>query len=182
MNSKDLKLSEAYKLFEFIYSDVKEWLRFAESKNAAILALNGATLYGSVRIFNDKFNIFLNHNLGIIFFIFLILAMVTSILSFYPRKVRGSKKNQISIKENLLFYNNIRKSSKNNFYGLLSNKYLGESNMDKYLMDLSVQIFEISRLVHLKNTYFKVALIFTSISYIILVTAVFRIIGGEVNG
>lgn len=82
-----LKKDVEVKLKE-IFDDVNKWLAFAEAKNGAMIALNGAVLAGLVNVllnkdFNDYFNILVKISLYISIG-FTVVALIFSLISFLP--------------------------------------------------------------------------------------------------
>lgn len=184
MENEQLKLSEKYKVVENIYSDVKEWLKFAESKNAALLALNSATFFGIIRIFTKDFNELTSTCLGKLMFICLIVSFLVSLTSFYPRKAKHNSKTSISLDSNLLFYGNIVNASPKKIYFLFNRKYLQfnkkylrDSDVDKYISDLCFQIYALSYLTVFKNNCFKISSAFFSFAYLLLVLNTYFLLG-----
>ena len=69
-----------------LLSDVNDWLRFAESKNAVIIGLNGAAIFGFLSTFPGVFlRSGLASQLAIWSIVMLSLSTVVSLLSFLPR-------------------------------------------------------------------------------------------------
>lgn len=160
---------DQYKLVENIYADTREWLKFTEAKNAALLALTSATIFGFIRIISNQ-----SFNKYVIIFIFLMLLITLSIalVSFRPRKVNNYTSNKIDKSNNLLFYNNLSKSNPKKIYDLFNEKYfLNDSTnsvKDEYISDLCIQIHALSSITVSKNKNFKAGILFMALSYILM--------------
>ena len=101
-------------MLETIFSNVNSWLNFAEAKNAALMAFNIAMLavtWGSTE--NAGKNIlFYGVNLAIV------ISTIIALKSFKPDKGKCKKEN-----DNLLFYEDIAKYSKESYLIALYKKY-----------------------------------------------------------
>lgn len=160
---------DQYKLVENIYADTREWLKFTEAKNAALLALTSATIFGFIRIISNQ-----SFNKYVIIFIFLMLLITLSIalVSFRPRKVNNYTSDKIDKSNNLLFYNNLSKSNPKKIYDLFNEKYfLNDSTnsvKDEYISDLCIQIHALSSITVSKNKNFNAGILFMALSYILM--------------
>ena len=107
-------------MLESIFSNVNSWLNFAEAKNAALMAFNIAMLavtWGSTE--NAGKNIlFYGVNLAIV------ISTIIALKSFKPDKGKCKEETGV-IKENdnLLFYEDIAKYSKESYLIALQKKY-----------------------------------------------------------
>lgn len=93
-----------------LLSDVNDWLRFAESKNAVIIGLNGAAIFGLLSTFPRMFvRTGLVSQLAIWSIAMLSLSTVVSLLSFLPRleltQIYKSSRKGTSL--NLLYFGSI---------------------------------------------------------------------------
>ncbi|AMX00399.1 hypothetical protein [Rummeliibacillus stabekisii] len=157
--------NEYNKVFENLYSDTREWLKFSESKNAALLTLNVATLFGAVRLFSSQE--ILNNYLNVGLLIFLSSSILICLYSFFPKKSKPVVIYENSEDENLLFYSNIRNLGKHRVLEKITYKYFGEAIEDNYLKDLSNQIYDLSYLIVEKNTCFKYGVFCTALAYLL---------------
>lgn len=148
----------------YIFSNVNGWLKFAESKHAVIIAFNGAAIFGIIQIcFNSKTNypILLEIYLYNVI-LFLALSILISLISFFPQtKLKWLWPSQkISIGDNLLFYDNIKKYDEETYlkalYKSMDKDVSSFSDMEFYFAN---QIIQNSKIVSRKYQYFKLALI-----------------------
>jgi len=107
---------------KYILTQVNDWLKFAEAKNAALLAVNSALIFGTISILNEKcfFPIWLLIYLYIALVV-VIIATAICLISFIP----NTKIPLISSKMNLL------KGGNPIYYGDIA-----EHNVDSYLESL----------------------------------------------
>lgn len=162
---------DPYKLVENIYADTREWLKFTEAKNAALLALTSATIFGFIRIISNQ-SLFNKYVITLIF-LMLLITLIIALFSFRPRKVNNYTSDKIDKSDNLLFYNNLSKSNPKKIYDLFNEKYFlnGSTNSvkDEYISDLCIQIHALSSITVSKNKNFKAGLLFMALSYIFIV-------------
>lgn len=95
-----------------IFSNVNDWLKFAESKNAVIVAFNGAVIFGTLQIVNIKSETNIIIKLYVLtLLLFMILSFITALISFLPRiKLHWLLRNKaIESNDNLIFYGDIVK-------------------------------------------------------------------------
>lgn len=126
---KDMRL----KLKE-ILDDVNKWLAFAETKNGAMIALNGALLAGLVNImlnkdFNEYFSIWVKVPLYISS-LCAVLAIIFSLISFLPQ-LSGFKENEPCSGGNCIL----------NFYGDIA-KY---KSANQYIKDIYKQYYDVDK-------------------------------------
>lgn len=89
METKKVDMAESthenqlYKIFD----NVNDWLKFAEAKNAMIIAFNGASIYGITQTFNldciKNYEFMMNYLIFVI--ILLVFSTICSLISFAPR-------------------------------------------------------------------------------------------------
>lgn len=98
---------------EKIYADISEWLKFAETKHAAALALWTALI---VAVMTEEIVTSINFTYYCILVILLIAGMLLDVVSFIPfldrKKLIANKcykriKKKTTITDNLVFYQNI---------------------------------------------------------------------------
>jgi hypothetical protein len=144
---------------DYIFDKIIDWLKFAEAKNGAILAVNSAILFGVSRL---AMTIEITSNYLLIYIILAIILLCSSILvallSFVPRLepplwVSFPKKPE---KVNILFFGHIcsltPKGYLEHFYkmnGLGQNQY---SDIDN---QLSNQIVANSKIAYIKYKQFN---------------------------
>ena len=160
-----------------IFSNVNDWLKFAEAKNAALIVFNGASIFGAATFIatvmsQDKYTIpelILYYLYS--FIIFNGLGLATALYSFWPQteidKVLGEKFIDLSFKKpesrnSVLFYGHIQGYTPESYLAKLReycNKEAGEcSGLES---DYASQIVINSLITYRKHCYFKVALVFT---------------------
>lgn len=167
---RKLKNEELNNLLEKIFSNINDWLHFAEAKNAANIALVGAFI---TAIFNtENINI-----LSYLICIILVVSGVCSLISFIPRieeKTDATEKktaNNELDEENLLFYENIKMYSANVYLRKIIMMYFDnnkEIEIGKYQIDLSNEIIYNSGIVSIKYTCFRYAIILDIVAFVIL--------------
>lgn len=141
-----------------IFENINSWLKYAENKNAYILAFIGTqlTLLNAFKIQITGWKI--------VSFIFLGLCFLVCILSFYPKTVISSWLYHISgsnqgpnNSDNLLFYGDIAKYFVNQYIDVMQ-KYLNcEIKGNKYLEDICGQIVVNANITNAKFNMYKMS-------------------------
>ncbi|CAM4034567.1 Pycsar system effector family protein [Gillisia hiemivivida] len=152
-----------------IFSNINDWLRFAEAKNAMIIAFNGASIYGIVKLpFLNNFTEmgFLQiYSIGII--LMLIISSTIALLSFVPNLhfLKGST--YLELKDvNLLFYQHLKQLESKKLKKLLCEKAgVKESDFTKLDDDLISQIKYNATIASRKYHHFSVAVWLTIACY-----------------
>jgi hypothetical protein len=67
-----------------VFTNVSDWLKFAEAKNAMILAFNAASIFGASKFIDSTKDSYLNNYLFFVI-ILLIFSCAVSLISFAPR-------------------------------------------------------------------------------------------------
>jgi hypothetical protein len=163
LKSEDLKL-------DYIFDKIIDWLKFAEAKNGAILAVNSAILFGISRL---AISIDIVNNYLLIYIVLVIVLLASSILvallSFVPRLdppiwVSFPQKPE---KVNILFFGHIcsltPKGYLEYFYkinGLGDNQY---SDIDN---QLSNQIVANSKIAYIKYKQFSFSIWLTIAAFL----------------
>lgn len=159
-----MKKQKAFEALNIIYEDNKDWLKFGETKNAALLAFNGVLIFGYIRIILSESNLipngFLLLALGIIF-ISVINLLISFLPSIHKSKNLGSKK--CSPDTNLRFYKEIFNLSPESYLQCIYTKYFDTDNEEYDLLELEVsyQIIAISAITMDKYRAFKRSIIIT---------------------
>ncbi|PQJ76407.1 Pycsar system effector family protein [Polaribacter glomeratus] len=146
-----------------IHSNVKDWLKFAEAKNAMLIAFNAASIYGVSKL------PFLNKTEGLNFIdayfsfviILLIFSTVTCLISFVPRlKFIHLSISNNKDKENIFFFEHLGGSSPKKILESLKAKGVKEefSEIDE---DIAVQIHSLANVTRNKYSFFTIAVWFT---------------------
>ncbi len=148
-----------------IFANVNEWLKFAETKNAVLVALDGGAVLGVLGLLKDqpRFPEWVIFYLWV-FIIFNVIALSIALFSFLPQTkipyfwLIGEPNS----KDNLIFYGHIKKYDVNQY---LSALYTSDSqqpkNFSKLELDYANQIIVNSQIADRKYNYFRVALWFT---------------------
>lgn len=145
-----------------IFTVVHEMVKFAETKNAVLLALNGSAVLGILKIISDDniCSIWIKYYLfGFIFFA--IIGLTTSLLSFFPRLklpfilCEGNP----SPDDNLLLYTDICKYNEHSYIDALATS-LNEPAKKHLPFDMfyANQILVNSRIALRKYKLFRIAL------------------------
>ena len=111
---------------QFIYSDVSEWLSFAEAKNGALLAINGALVVSALGLISGK--VFVSRWAEYYFYSFVVLSSLSgllSLISFLTQieipliRARSPSDQQ----DNLLFYGDICDYDASTYLKTLCSRY-----------------------------------------------------------
>lgn len=139
-----------------IFDNVNSWLKYAENKNAYVLAFIGA------QVTLIKFLDFQTNWRLISSFVFLGLCFLMCIISFFPKTIISSwvynlpKSHQKpSEKDNLLFYGHIVKYSIDQYVDKMSKYLKHDIRGDKYFEDLCAQIVINAGIASAKFDMFK---------------------------
>ena len=141
----------------YILSVVNEWLKFAEAKNGALLAVDVAIVFGILQLISNT------SSKGWTYLaIFLIgLSAISALLSFIPQlKVTSSAKQKTRDKEtSLIFYGHIAKYDPENYVRTLySGAGIEGPSIASIELDFAQQIITNSRIALRKNRYFSAGL------------------------
>lgn len=152
-------MSNSITTMERILSDVNEWLKFAEAKNGALLALNCALVFGLTRTLVGADNLANEITYYGLFVITQLLgSLILSLLAILPRIsppwwIKFPQKND---KDNPLYFGDACKYSPKSYLKLI----LGELNEDKYGKmheHLAQQIVINSKIAFIKYSQFNKA-------------------------
>jgi hypothetical protein len=175
-------MSEQTDKLKFIFDNVNNWLKFAESKNAALLVANSGIAFGITRI------IFSLPNIDKVFFSCLLICICLVIisaficlLSFIPKISDNfiSENFLQPLNANLVFYGDIAKFTPEQYLKALhSNNLLREEDLEnKFLEFISYQIVINSKIAYSKFIYFQLAIWLTIIAIsILLILIIFTLI------
>lgn len=144
-----------------IFSNINDWLKYAEGKSATLIAGNGALIFGMSRIYlsNDIDACLASY----LMFCSLLCLFSLSIclLSVVPALEMpwDSKPNEKHSNDNVLYFGDIAKYSPLEFLKKLSSK-LGNRNEEftEYQRDLAFQIITNSVIANKKYNHFKIAI------------------------
>jgi hypothetical protein len=147
-----------------IFSNINDWLKYAETKSATLIAGNGALIFGFSRLsLSENINCYVGYYL---IFCSLLSPISLSICSLsiipalnmpWESKPTGKHDN-----DNILFFGHIAKYSPLSYLTKLADK-IGEKNVDftGYQKDLAFQIITNPAIANRKYTYFNTAIWFT---------------------
>lgn len=154
---------------EKIYTDVKEWLKFAEAKNGALITFNTACLFFLFDcLIKNKFC----KSLLIVYCIGLLISTSILLISYIPKLKNIDLTEYIcsnfikkqSKTNNFLFYKNISLYSETD----LLNEYIALFNPDLNLENLNYDKILISQIKAISNIALKKFLLFDLALYIII--------------
>lgn len=108
-----------------IFANVNEWLKFAEAKNAALVAANGAALFGALGLLTgDKPLASWLHLYLIELAVCLLAGLVIAFISFLPEiQIPQARARTPRPGENLLFYGDIALHSPDTYLNALRSLY-----------------------------------------------------------
>ena len=151
-----------------IFSNVNDWLKFSEAKNAMIIAFNGASVYGITKTFDlekVKGSSVLSVYLLIVITL-LTFSTICSLISFAPQ-VRIIKGGWYApdVASNIFFFEYLKTKTAIGILKEVSRKHDGEefSNIEK---DLAEQIRQNSIIASRKYSYFTISVWISIAAYI----------------
>ena len=158
------------KKLELSLSLVIDWLKFAEGKNASLVAANGAAIFGIISLIGSTTatnEILLMYFYQALFF--LVLSAVSCLISFIPQVhmteqgSNGDKKN----KDNLLSYADIAKYSPEHYLRLMYKQEDVElQEINSFELSLSELTVSYSQIALRKYTLFNIG-VWSSLSAIV---------------
>ena len=145
-----------------IFSNVNNWLKFAEAKNGVLLSLNGAALIGVLSYLKDAPKPVL-HSLTWALIPSFIIATVILIFSFLPvmdvffKRKRDLKNPNVS-NYNLIYYGDVRKLEPKTYLNNLYESVTGSTQevLAKFELDIAKQIINNAEITYRKLQYFKI--------------------------
>jgi hypothetical protein len=146
---------------QYIFSNINDWLKFAEAKSATLIACNGALIFGISRLISS-FDI----NGGYLLYLIVISALcILSIsicfLSIIPSLSMpwDKKPSGVSDTDNLLYFSDIAKYTPLAYLKALKDKLeLKDSEFTGYQKDLSNQVIVNSVIADKKYRAFQKAI------------------------
>jgi len=152
---------------------VINWITFAEAKNAALIALNIASMTVVAEIFDNTIC------WGAITLILFIISTGISLVSFYPNNSGAERDNS-----NILNYANVSLLLNSKSYlDTYSLRYEDgeEMNYENLKKDISNQIYNNSKIALKKNNYFKYALITDAFAFMTFFIFIAQVVGFEIR-
>lgn len=158
-------MSEPSNKLKYIFDNVNNWLKFAESKNAALLAANSAIVFGLIRT-QDLFENSLLHYYFVICIVLATFSACICLLSFVPKIKINSIFQETSVQAenlNLLFYGHIAKFTPEDYLKALQDGHIitEEAIQDRFCTDIANQIVVNSKIAQTKYIFFQLAIWFT---------------------
>ncbi len=157
---------------EYVFSNVNDWLKFAEAKSATLLAANGVVLFGILRLVNDlqlKSYVSCVVGVGCIFFVISLLLCLSSFIPSLSFPWVHKKHNKTK-QDNLLFFGHIENYTPNSYLKAVrcacGTKETDENN---YCYMLSQQIITNSVIASYKYSAFKKSIILTIAGVVVFV-------------
>lgn len=152
-----------------IFTNINDWLKYAEAKSATLIAGNGALIFGLAGIIENyklpkiiECSAYLSIACCVISMILCLLSIVPSLSMPWENKPVGTNNN-----DNLLYFQHIAKYTPNNYLVKLSKKLGGNiGTPNDFQKDLANQIIVNATIACRKYSYFKVAVWFTLASLI----------------
>ena len=149
---------------KFIFNNVNEWLKFAEAKNGAILAFNGAAIF-AILSYIKKIPVIINPLLIYLLLATFLISILVNLITFIPIlnalfKSRIIKSNSLKkTKLNLVFYRDIAKLSNKDFLNKFYKTYYPaiKNENSSFEQDLSNQIVNNSIITYTKMLLFKIS-------------------------
>lgn len=146
---------------QFIFSNVNEWLKFAENKNAALLAANSAVLFALIRVVSSQTFAPLLQFYTFIVILLLLFSAGCCLISFIPstRFVTPSPDQAPKPEDNLLFYGDISHyETRSYLHALYDQEGQKPEKFPQVEEDYAEQIITNSRIALWKYNWFAVAL------------------------
>ena len=151
---------------------VTDWLRFAESKNGALIGFDGASIYGITQALDLDFikRSSLLSGYAVFVIILLVISAVSALLSFVPKlKPVASKSNPGISESNSVYFQHLKSQSEVAIIQSICES--DEVEFSRFEMDIASQIKHYSDIVSDKYAYFTFAVWITVSAYITPVLA-----------
>ena len=155
---------------KFAFSNVNDWLKFAEAKNAGLLALNLASIIGLLQSASSFTNIKALYGILITIFcisslicVYTIIPLLNKLFRLY-KKLDDSEFTAQKQRLNYLYFGDITKLSPEQYIELYKNKNASAS-ISQIDYDLALQITNNAEISWQKYVIFRVACYGTFIGY-----------------
>ena len=168
MSNKE-NIDKAEQLYKVFYN-VNDWLKFAEAKNAMLIAFNGASIFGVIKLLNYSTVSESEFLKGYIVFVIscLIFSTINCLISFAPRvKIIKTGFYDSGKIPNVLFFEYLK--GKSNLE--IVKEITGDLDQNKYTTiekDIAEQIKQNSIIASRKYSHFTVSVWITISAYITL--------------
>lgn len=146
-----------YDKLKDIFLNVNEWLKFAETKHATLIALNGAALFGLLSSYSN-IKEFKGIEVAIVLGIFLFgISILNSFISFFPKTSNTIKISNTTRTVNLFFWGHVCALTTQQF--IIELRTIDSNyNPTKLEEDMMNQIIVNSQIVERKYRLFKYSL------------------------
>lgn len=156
---------------KYIFNNINNWLKFAEAKNGAIIVINSAVIFQTFQLMITSSSSNQYTIPSIFLLLFWIPSFFVALFSFLPiTKITNLSRveTNVSINDNLLFYEHIAKYSTERYLNCLCSS-LGEQKRDwtKFEFDCASQIIINSRITLRKFFYFKISILLDLVSALV---------------
>jgi len=151
-----------------IFANVNDWLKFAEAKNAMILAFNAASIYGITKTMDLDCIKESKPLMGYLFVVIIILVFscICSLVSFAPRvKILNGGLFGPSDFSNVLFFEYLKTKSNIEIIKEVTG-IVDESTFSKIDKDIAEQIKQNSIIASRKYSYFTISVWLTISAYV----------------
>lgn len=175
-----------------IFTNVNEWLKFAEAKNFGLLSLNAAIVFGFTQTTFQDGSIIVMAGYYI-FFPFTILSFLPCLISLFPivskieRKTKDKKDKKIKIFikkfsnwidkeksfENIHFFGYLKDIDESTLEAKLQLKTGVTDSFSDYEKELGTQILYNSRITWLKYQFFKMGAFFFLVGIVLFSISLF---------
>lgn len=148
-----------------VFTNVNDWLKFAETKNGTLIAFNTASIFGLLKFIPTDFKLNFWTSYAILVLSLLVFSTLISLLSFVP-KLKIVKPGFLADKDskNVLFFEYLKGLKDKEAYDqITSDKYESGSQIEK---DIANQIVQNSIVASRKYSHFGLAIWFTISAYI----------------
>ncbi|GAB3515855.1 hypothetical protein [Emticicia fontis] len=145
---------------KYIFSNINDWLKFAEAKHGALITFNTAAIFGVLQLWGASTQY---KELGIFIVIIFSLSILLSLYSFIP--VFSSKVDCITDADfqtkkeslNILYFKDLHILNQNQLLELIANKCGTTETCTKFDINLARQIINNARITNTKFRFFSVA-------------------------
>jgi len=155
-----------------IFTNVNDWVKFAESKNLMLITFNAASIFGVAKLYDLTYPTDMEWVKSYLFvpIILLVFSSVVCLISYVPR-VKMLKGGEFASKtdSNIWFYETLKNKSG---IDIIQQVYDStETDFSVYEKDLAEQIIQNSKIASKKYSYFTIAVWLTISAYITIVLA-----------
>lgn len=150
-----------YEKLKDIFTNVNEWLKFAEAKHAGLIVLNSGTIFGLLSVQAS-----LTAWVLIFSILFVGASLYTSFASMFPLKLKSIEDKKDFDQINVYFSGDLARLGKDDLKVILLKQMKGHHTFDGMEEDLIEQIIINARVAARKYFLFKVSLILLMIALV----------------